>query len=192
MLLGATELDAKGKYTAPGLIDIQINGFLGVDFSDQGLTINDLHKATKALWKVGVTTFLPTVITNGQRNLRNSFSILSGALEDAEIGLSIPGFHLEGPYISPVQGFRGAHLEKYIRQPDWERVFRIAESGPRPDQAHNYCTGGGGGHSVYPQMYRSRVLPSHWGTTTVQQKRYNRLPVPGLPWPHTLETGVPT
>jgi N-acetylglucosamine-6-phosphate deacetylase len=128
---GAFELDAKGKYISSGLIDLQINGFLGVDFSDQDLTIDDLRKATKALWKEGVTTFLPTVITNDQTNLKKSFSILAGALDDEEIGISIPGFHLEGPYISSVQGFRGAHLEKYIRQPDWDEFSELQKA------AHN-------------------------------------------------------
>ncbi|WP_423129376.1 N-acetylglucosamine-6-phosphate deacetylase [Gaoshiqia sp. Z1-71] len=125
---GAAELDAKGKYIAPGLIDIQINGFLGVDFSDQNLTIEDLHKVTKALWKEGVTTFLPTLITNDQTNLKTSFSVLASALDDEEIGLSIPGFHLEGPYISPIQGFRGAHLEKYIREPDWDEFSELQKA----------------------------------------------------------------
>ena len=129
--IGATEIDAKGKYIAPGLIDLQINGFVGVDFSDQDLTIDDLHKATKALWKVGVTTFLPTVITNDQKSLKKSFLILASALDDEEIGLSIPGFHLEGPYISPVQGYRGAHLEKYIRIPDWDEFSKLQKA------AHN-------------------------------------------------------
>lgn len=39
--------------------------------------------------------------------------------------MSIPGFHLEGPYISPVKGFRGAHLEKYIREPDWNEFLEL-------------------------------------------------------------------
>ncbi len=116
---GAIEIDAKGQYVAPGLVDLQINGFLGVDFSDQKLTIDELRRATKALWEMGVTTFLPTVITNDQANLKKSFSLLAVALDDEVIGMSIPGFHLEGPYISPVQGYRGAHLEKYIRGADW-------------------------------------------------------------------------
>ncbi len=127
-LPGAFEIDAKGQYIAPGLIDIQINGYMGVDFSDQDLTLEDLHAATKALWKEGVTTFLPTVITNGQKNLKKSFSILAAALDDQEIGTSIPGFHLEGPYISPVQGFRGAHLEKYIRIPDWDEFSELQKA----------------------------------------------------------------
>jgi len=128
---GATELDAKGNFIAPGLIDIQINGFLGVDFSDQNLTIEELRRATKALWETGATTFLPTVITNDQTYLKKSFTILAGALDDEEIGLSIPGFHLEGPYISPVQGYRGAHLEKYIKQPDWDEFSELQKA------AHN-------------------------------------------------------
>lgn len=125
---GAIVIDAKGKYIAPGLIDIQINGFLGVDFSDQDLTIEDMRKATKALWKVGVTTFFPTVITNNQTNLKKSFSNLSGALDDEKIAMSVPGFHLEGPYISPVQGYRGAHLEKYIRLPDWDEFSELQKA----------------------------------------------------------------
>jgi N-acetylglucosamine-6-phosphate deacetylase len=129
--LVATWLDAKGKYIAPGLIDLQVNGFSGVDFSDKDLTIEELRKATKALWKVGVTTFLPTIITNDQKSLKKSFSILANALDDEEIGMSIPGFHLEGPYISPVQGYRGAHLEKYIRVPDWDEFSELQKA------AHN-------------------------------------------------------
>ena len=122
---GATEINAYGQYIAPGLVDIQINGYLGVDFADQQLTLEEIRKATKALWQVGVTTYLPTVITNGQKGLLKSFSILATALDDPEIGDTIPGFHLEGPYISPEQGYRGAHLEKYVRLPSWDEFSEL-------------------------------------------------------------------
>lgn len=124
----ALELDARGQFIAPGLIDIQINGFMGIDFSNQDLTIDDIRMATKALWAKGVTTILPTVITNSQANLKRSFTILAAALDDEIIGLSLPGFHLEGPYISPAQGFRGAHLEKYIRYPDWDEFSELQQA----------------------------------------------------------------
>lgn len=127
-LPGAIELNASGNFIAPGLIDIQINGFLGVDFSDQHLNAEDLRKATKALWQNGVTTFLPTIITNDFERLRKSFSLLTRILDDEELRLSIPGFHLEGPYISPVQGYRGAHLEKYVRQPNWNEFVELQEA----------------------------------------------------------------
>jgi N-acetylglucosamine-6-phosphate deacetylase len=114
-------------YLAPGLIDIQINGYMGVDFSDQELSPDMMHKATYALWKEGVTTFLPTVITRDQERLARSFSLLSEALEDEILSRSIPGFHLEGPYISPVKGYRGAHPEQYVRLPDWDEFSELQE-----------------------------------------------------------------
>ncbi|MGB5555992.1 MAG: amidohydrolase family protein [Flavobacteriaceae bacterium] len=110
---------------APGLIDIQINGFMGVDFSGPDLTVEGVKKATKALWKAGITTYFPTVITSDIDLIKKNFAILAEARKDPEIGASIPGFHLEGPYISPLAGFRGAHLEKYIKIPNWDEFQEI-------------------------------------------------------------------
>ncbi|SDD64477.1 N-acetylglucosamine-6-phosphate deacetylase [Pricia antarctica] len=118
-------------HIAPGLIDIQINGYVGVDFSGPDLTVEGVKKATKALWKAGVTSYYPTVITSDIERIKTNFAILAKAKEDPEIGPSIPGFHLEGPYISPIAGFRGAHLEKYIKVPDWAEFqeFQKAANG---------------------------------------------------------------
>jgi len=115
-------------YIAPGLIDIQINGYMGVDFGNPDLDINDLHKVVKSLWKEGVTTFLPTLTSADHEKLIKCFTTLSRAFDDQDISPSIPGFHLEGPYISPVKGFRGAHLEKYIRPPDWEEFLQYQKA----------------------------------------------------------------
>jgi N-acetylglucosamine-6-phosphate deacetylase len=114
-------------YLAPGLIDIQINGYMGVDFSDQDLNPEMMQKATFALWKEGVTSYLPTVITRDQERLARSFALLAESLKDEIISSSIPGFHLEGPYISSVQGYRGAHQEQYIRLPDWKEFSALQE-----------------------------------------------------------------
>src|SRR6056297_2229845 len=102
-------------YIAPGLIDLQINGYMGVDFTDTTVTGEDIKKVTRALWATGVTQYLPTVITNSDEVLQGCFRKLGQFVEDPLIAPSIPGFHLEGPYLSPVKGFRGAHLAKYIR-----------------------------------------------------------------------------
>jgi len=115
-------------YIAPGLIDIQINGYLGVDFSGPNLTVEGVKKATMALWKAGVTSYYPTVITSDIARIKTNFAILAKAKEDPEIGHSIPGFHLEGPYISPIAGFRGAHLEKYIKAPDWAEFRELQKA----------------------------------------------------------------
>tara|TARA_X000001036_G_scaffold210443_2_gene197707 strand:+ start:186 stop:1421 length:1236 start_codon:yes stop_codon:yes gene_type:complete len=115
-------------YLAPGLIDIQINGYMGVDFSGPDLTVEEIKKATKALWRVGVTSYFPTIITSDFSRMKKNFTILSKAKEDPEIGSSLAGFHLEGPYISPVDGFRGAHLEKYTRKPNWQEFLILQKA----------------------------------------------------------------
>ena len=112
-------------FVTPGLIDIQINGFLGVDFSGPNLTVKDVKKATKALWRAGVTSYFPTIITSDFSRMKENFSVLVRAMEDHEIKNSILGFHLEGPYISPIDGYRGAHLKKYTRKPSWEEFLEL-------------------------------------------------------------------
>lgn len=112
-------------YIAPGLIDNQVNGYASVGFSSPGLTVEDVRAATHALWKAGVTTYLPTVITSSRERLLENFAVLSYTTDDEEIGLSIPGFHLEGPYISPDDGFRGAHSKLWVRLPDWQEFVEI-------------------------------------------------------------------
>jgi N-acetylglucosamine-6-phosphate deacetylase len=107
-------------YLAPGLIDNQVNGYLGVAFTSDSLDIEGVRKATRGLWKAGVTTYLPTLTTNSRETLLTSFSVLARALKEPDLARSIPGFHLEGPYISPVDGYRGAHNRAWVRPPDWE------------------------------------------------------------------------
>jgi N-acetylglucosamine-6-phosphate deacetylase len=122
-------------YIAPGLIDIQVNGYLSVSFSLEGactrdygvseLTTEEIKKVTEALWKEGVTTYIPTLTTNSMELLLKNFAILANAKQDPSLLGSIPGYHLEGPYISPADGFRGAHPKKYIREPDWKEFLEL-------------------------------------------------------------------
>ncbi|MBN1558653.1 N-acetylglucosamine-6-phosphate deacetylase [candidate division KSB1 bacterium] len=105
-------------YIAPGFIDIQINGYASIDFSGENLSLENIRQATRALWENGVTTFFPTIITNSHERIKANFVILAKAALEEDIGLSIPGFHLEGPYISSEDGFRGAHLKEFVRQAD--------------------------------------------------------------------------
>jgi N-acetylglucosamine-6-phosphate deacetylase len=112
-------------FVAPGFIDNQINGYVTVGFSSPGLTVEGIRKATHALWQAGVTTYLPTVITSTHERLIENFIVLARAADDGEIGLSVPGFHLEGPYISSIDGYRGAHNKEWVRPPDWQEFLQI-------------------------------------------------------------------
>ncbi len=112
---------------APGFFDNQINGFAGVSFvfGESDLDEEGIIKATQELWKKGVTTYLPTLTTNEHNLLVKNFKILAESLDDERLKGSIPGFHLEGPYINPEDGFRGAHPIKYVRLPDWDDFMEL-------------------------------------------------------------------
>ncbi|MDO9340448.1 MAG: hypothetical protein Q7T72_07980, partial [Bacteroidales bacterium] len=116
-------------YIAPGLIDNQINGYANVDFSGSNLSAKDVIYATKAIWRDGVTSFLPTLISNSHENLIKNFKILDDALKrDELLRESIPGFHLEGPYISTEEGYRGCHPFQHIRKPSWDEFTRYQKA----------------------------------------------------------------
>jgi N-acetylglucosamine-6-phosphate deacetylase len=115
-------------FIAPGFIDNQINGYLGIDFTEPCLTAQKVKKVTKALWEKGVTTYLPTLITHSQARFIGNLAILTKAQEDPQTGKSIPGFHLEGPYISPEEGFRGTHDLQWVREPSKNEFNRFIEA----------------------------------------------------------------
>lgn len=113
---------------SPGFIDVQINGYAGKSFTEAGLTVEDVLKATQSLWKEGVTTYLPTIITSTKETMIKNLKTLNKSLEDKRISNSVPGFFLEGPYISPIDGFRGAHNANYVRLPDWDEFEDFIEA----------------------------------------------------------------
>ncbi|MCH8193001.1 MAG: N-acetylglucosamine-6-phosphate deacetylase [Planctomycetes bacterium] len=117
-------------YVAPGLIDNQVNGYASISFGFAGgkLTVEGVRKATRALWKEGVTTYLPTLTTNSHEILKTNFAVLAQAVREPDIGRSIPGYHLEGPYISPIDGYRGAHPKRWVRLPDWQEFMVYYEA----------------------------------------------------------------
>ena len=121
---------SKNLYISPGLIDNQVNGYLGVSFSFGGseLTESKVEKATIELWKNGVTSYLPTLTSNSHELLIKNLKILAISTENPGLLGSIPGFHLEGPYLNPADGYRGAHPKQYIRLPDWDEFIELNEA----------------------------------------------------------------
>jgi N-acetylglucosamine-6-phosphate deacetylase len=117
-----------GLYIAPGLIDNQINGYKGIDFSDKGLTTEKMRIAVEAINRDGVTSFLPTVITGSHENLLKNFRNLAEAMKEEVVRYSVSGFHLEGPYISPEEGFYGCHPPEFIRKPSWYEFEQYQEA----------------------------------------------------------------
>lgn len=105
---------------APGLVDMQINGYGGIDFNTLPTNDEVILTMTRAMWKEGVTSYFPTVITNSQEGIEEAVhSIAKACTQDKDCRRGIAGIHLEGPFISPEDGPRGAHNKSYVRPPDW-------------------------------------------------------------------------
>jgi N-acetylglucosamine-6-phosphate deacetylase len=122
--------ESNALYIAPGLFDNQVNGYMGISFAFGGseLNIDGIKKATTGLWEKGITSYLPTLTTNSNEVLIKNFKVLAKAKNDPSLHGSLPGFHLEGPYISPDDGFRGAHPKQHVRKPDWKEFQSFYEA----------------------------------------------------------------
>lgn len=118
----------KNLFIAPGLIDNQVNGYLGINFADEFFTVERMRIASQAILKDGVTTFLPTLVTNGHKELIRNFRILKDSCEDDFLKDIIPGFHLEGPWLSPEPGFYGCHPVEHLRKPSWREFLEYQEA----------------------------------------------------------------
>jgi N-acetylglucosamine-6-phosphate deacetylase len=94
-----------------------------VDFSGENLSKEDVARSTRSLWDTGVTSYLPTLITNSAENLIRNFRILADSFSYEEVRFSIPGFHLEGPWLSKLDGFRGCHQENQLVNPDISQLI---------------------------------------------------------------------
>ena len=120
LLNGAPDL----PYLAPGFIDLQVNGFAGVDYNDPNSTLDEIARSIRELFTTGVSRFYPTVITGGPAEIVGSLRNLTNAKESLPEGPAIEGFHVEGPFISPEDGPRGAHPARWVRKPDIEEFHR--------------------------------------------------------------------
>ena len=103
-------------WIAPGLIDIQINGFAGIDFNRPIESDDAWHHAARQLYARGCTGFLIALITNQREAYRHLLSDLTGRINlDPRNCL---GFHMEGPWLNPDPGYRGAHKPEWMQKPD--------------------------------------------------------------------------
>src|SRR5579862_6118706 len=124
-------LDDTGQsdvFVAPGFIDLQVNGFAGVDFNSPTAPHGEIQRAINATFETGVTRFFPTVITGAPDAMLAALRNLAEARESLENGAAMEAFHVEGPHISPAESPRGAHPAQWVRPPDIDEFHRWQEA----------------------------------------------------------------
>jgi N-acetylglucosamine-6-phosphate deacetylase len=111
-------------------VDLQVNGYSGIDFSAPGLTLDGIRTVTEELYRLGTLAFCPTVISSPPEVYEQNLPVLASAFKDPDLSPRLLGIHLEGPFISPLPGARGAHKESNIIPPDikiFEHFRNLAE-----------------------------------------------------------------
>src|SRR5215831_5330461 len=115
--------DGSGRGIAvPGFVDLQVNGFGGVDFLDADA--DGYRRAGEALLETGVTAYLPTLITSPEQQIL-------AAMREVPVDETRPrilGMHLEGPFLSPNR--LGTHEASSRRDPDLALLERLLDAGP--------------------------------------------------------------
>ena len=115
-------------WLAPGWVDIQVNGFAGVDYNSPTAPHDEIARSVRVQYSAGVTRFYPTVITGAPEDMLAALKNLARAKETLAEGAAMDGFHVEGPHISPDEGPRGAHPKRWVRPPDIEEFRRWQEA----------------------------------------------------------------
>jgi N-acetylglucosamine-6-phosphate deacetylase len=118
----AVGLDGVGRGIAvPGFVDLQVNGFAGVDFL--GTDADGFAAAGEALLETGVTAYLPTLITSEEADLLPAIA----SVPERAPGPRVLGVHLEGPFLSPAR--LGTHRLAARRDPDPALLERLLDAG---------------------------------------------------------------
>jgi len=113
---------------APGFVDIQINGFAGVDYNDPAAPHASIARSLEALFATGTTRIFPTVITGAPEAMTGALRNLAAARSSLPYGRAMEAFHVEGPHISPDDGPRGAHPRRWVRAPSTDEYRRWQEA----------------------------------------------------------------
>ncbi len=102
----------------PGLVDLQVNGYKGVDFAGPDLTAEDFIRACKGHFEAGTTALLATIVTSPRELYERNLPLIAEAMTCPELKGRVLGIHVEGPFISVADGARGAHNAQWVRRPD--------------------------------------------------------------------------
>ena len=116
-------------FLAPGFLDMQVNGAMYCDYHLEDFSAEKIARIVAFLDSSGTTQHIATITTSPkERILGNLRTLLRATAADRNLKSAIPGIHVEGPFISKLDGPRGAHDPAYVRPPDIEEVKQWQEA----------------------------------------------------------------
>jgi N-acetylglucosamine-6-phosphate deacetylase len=111
---------------ASGLFDFQVNGFAGIDYQRDDLTLEQTRKSVLGLQQHGTSRIFATLITDEVDKLCRRYEQMEKyRAADPAIAAMFVGYHLEGPWLSPEEGYRGAHPPGPMRAPSMADFRRL-------------------------------------------------------------------
>ncbi|MBR6889635.1 MAG: amidohydrolase family protein, partial [Clostridia bacterium] len=163
---GAETIDAEGGYVSPGLVDVHIHGFMGMDASNG--SFGELKEMSRRLAAWGVTAWLPTTMTLKWPALEACFAAIRRAQADSRAGewggAQVLGCHAEGPFINPAK--KGAQDGTAIQRPDieklrpWTDVVKLMTVAPEVDGALPFIR-----EAAAPLLAEGIRLPFVWNSS---------------------------
>ncbi len=112
-----------------GMLDLQVNGFGGIDYNNSNLDPEDFEKSLQKMLATGVTSCLPTLISASETHLKSCFQALEKGRQNSELAQTmVIGYHLEGPFLSPEEGSRGCHPPEVMRRADLDYFEQLQEA----------------------------------------------------------------
>ena len=111
----------------PGFIDLQVNGYMGVDFSSADLTEESFANASQQLLNHGTAAFLATIITSSLSIYKRNLNIMANVISSPQFQERILGIHAEGPFISTIPGAVGAHNPEWVQKPSKDSLDQLQD-----------------------------------------------------------------
>ncbi|MBN2022466.1 MAG: amidohydrolase family protein [Pirellulales bacterium] len=116
-------------WIAPGLVDLQVNGYGGQEFSSGRIAPDDVERILRRMDAFGVTRAAATVTTHRPEVMEHAVrTIARAAAESRDAAARLAGIHVEGPFLSPEDGPRGAHPRPFVRPPSLDEFHRLQDA----------------------------------------------------------------